>query len=180
MHTTRPQRGCRSPHGTNARYTAGCSCFDCCDAHAAYQRARGPKTTKTNVPVSVVAAHVRKLKAKGMSRRAITEMSGVSYKTLRNIDDGAYENVIADTAAALLALTGPLRSSDSTALISAWWTIRDIARAGRRGISRADIAAELGIARKSLPPKGQARIQAATAKRIREAIEKIKAERRAA
>lgn len=170
---SRPQRPTRSPHGTNARYVAGCSCFECCEAHAAYQRERGCRTVKTNVPLEVVRAHIDHLKREHrMSRRAIADMSGVSYKTLRNIDDGVFESVTAATAEALLALRGPV-ASDTTALISAAPTHRLIARLQARGISRRRLALEVGIAVKSLPQKGQRRVQARTAQRIREAAERL-------
>lgn len=176
---SRPQRGCRQPHGTNARYTAGCSCLDCCEAHAEYQRQRGPKTTVTNVPVEVLQRHVRVLKQRGMSRRAISDMSGVSYKTLRNIDDAVYDHVTADTAAALLELRGPI-PSETTALISARGTHQVIEGLQRLGFSLDRIAAECGWRRKSLPPKSQHRVQARTALRIRQAADRLRAERKGA
>lgn len=168
----RPQRACRQQHGTNARYVAGCSCLACCDAHAAYQRDRGPRPARTKVPLDEVAAHVHRLKRKGMSRRAIAEMAGVSYHTLRNIEGAVYVGVTRETADALLTLAGPI-TSDTTALIPAGPTMQLLARATAQGVSIAAIAAECGLSRKSLPQPTQRCVQARTAKRVAEAVERL-------
>lgn len=59
----RPQKPSRSPHGTNSRYIAGCSCLPCCDAHAAYMRDSrvGRTYVSQSVPTAVVQRHIKRL-----------------------------------------------------------------------------------------------------------------------
>lgn len=144
----RPQRNCRQPHGTIARYAAGCSCFECCEAwreYQAYQKAAGALTTDAEP----VRAHLRTLYRKGYSRRAVSEATGVAYRTLRAIDGRESSRVRCETHDAIMGFSGPPAGS------TAWVPIREatsiIQRLERAGWTRRAIAEHFGISRSSLP-----------------------------
>lgn len=162
----RQQRPCRQPHGTVARYAAGCSCFECCEAHRkymAFHKLEGPFTTDGDEARAII----RRLRAAGHSRRAIAEGAGLGYRTLRLIESGESSNVRVDTLEALKAYrTAPHRS---TAQIPARSTLRLIERMARSGMSRSEVAHRLGLSYgSSLPRKGQRTVRATTAARVEE------------
>jgi len=174
----RPQRQCDQPHGTIARYAAGCSCVECCDARRDYQaewKADGPRL----VDADPVAERIKVLGYNGWRTRGIAEQAGVSYNTVRYCRNGRRPKIHRDSAAAIMALPHqtPLMS-DSTALVPARSTLRTIERL-RRHHSLEEIGRECGVSRKSLPVQGQRSVQARTAKRVREAAKRLRARRRA-
>jgi hypothetical protein len=88
-----------SPHGTNARYSRGCHCKDCCDAHAQYAREYTRGETRT-----VDAAPIRTwLRAQpyGITMVDIAERTGVSVDKLRYIRAGKVERTSRRVAEAL-------------------------------------------------------------------------------
>lgn len=161
------------PHGTIARYQSGCSCLTCCDGWAEYQRVRKAENTPRIVDAAPVRDHIRALTSHGMKRRAIAEMSGVHYNTVRWIHVGVSERCHRDTAEAILSLRGPL-DSESTALIGAYQTLRLIARLRTEGHSTERIAAACGIKRGSLPQPGQRSVMAKNALRVKRAADALR------
>lgn len=156
----RPQRACRQGHGTVARYTAGCSCFPCCEAWREYQADRKENGSKT-VDGDLARARIAELRAQGFSRRAIAESAGLSYRGLRAIESGESARVRSETLDALLGATG--FPGDGTALVPADRTLALIARLHTR-MSLTRIAHELGMTRRSLPgTRPQQRVQTRTA-----------------
>ncbi len=171
--TDRPQRPCAQPHGTVARHQAGCSCLECCDAWAEYQR-EWKRDGARLVDAAPVRSHIRELMHNGWRTRGIAEQAWVSYNTVRYCRTGRRTAIHRDSAAAILSL--PLQTpfpTDSTALVPARSTLRLIERL-RRTHSLDEIAAAAGVSRKSLPQHGQRSVQARTAKRYREAAAKLR------
>lgn len=174
---TRPQRGCRQPHGTIARYVAGCSCFECCEANAAYQRrwkADHRAGIERVVAAGPVKEHILKLMRMGWGTRAIAEQAAVSYNTVRYVRTDRRSRISKECADAILTLRGAPLCTTSTALVPATPTLRLLERL-RRTFSLEEIAGAAGISRKSLPRHGQRSVQARTAKRIRDAADRLRA-----
>ncbi len=161
----RVQRSCRQPHGTVARHQAGCSCLPCCDAWAAYQR-EWKRDSARHVDAAPVRDYIRRLVYNGWRTRGIAEQAGVSYNTVRYCRTGRRPTIHRDSAEAILSL--PLQTpipTDSTALVPARSTLRRIERL-RAHHTLDEIAAAVGVSRKSLPQPGQRSVQARTAKRV--------------
>jgi len=146
----RRQRACHQPHGTNARYVAGCSCIECCDAHREYiaEYKRGANRTVDAAPVR---AHLAKLYAQGYSRRSIASSAQVSYGALRLIDgstpmrNGKYtQRVRIENAEAILALDKALPADHG-----GWLPVEEtralVARMRERGFTRQRIADAAGV-----------------------------------
>ena len=105
----RPQKPCRQPHGTVTRYVAGCSCLDCCEAHADYARESryGRSGYKPlNLAPDSVREHISNL---GLGVCEIARRAGVSRTTVRAIAAGRYGSVKRETAAAILGVDGGCR-----------------------------------------------------------------------
>lgn len=173
---TRPQRPCRQPHGTPARYSAGCSCLSCCNAWADYQKVRKAEIREgltRIVDAGPVREHIRWLIARGWRMRAIAEQSLVSFTTVHDVLDGRRPRVRREIAEAILTLGPTALPTDSTALVPAHATHRLLDRLYRRHGPEA-VARAMGISRRSLPRRAQIRVQARTAKRVREAAQLLK------
>jgi transcriptional regulator with XRE-family HTH domain len=108
-------------------------------------------------------AVIAKLRRRGFSRRAISEGTGLSYRTLRAIESGESHSVRQDTIAELRAFCSPPKGS--TALVSAARTHDLVARL-ERTMTRGQMAARLGIPRASIPASTQRRVQYRTQERI--------------
>jgi len=169
----RQTRPCRQPHGTVARYQAGCSCLTCCDAWRDYQ-AEWKLDRDRLIDAAPVAEHIERLIRLGWRTRGIAEQAGVSYNTVRYCRTGRRPAIHRDSAAAILSLTLRALPTDSTALVPARPTLELIERLNRSGVSLEAIAREVGVSRKSLPQPGQRSVQARTAKRVREAAERVR------
>lgn len=169
---SRPQRSCQQPHGTVARYQAGCSCFECCEANAAYQR-EWKQDRGRLVDASPVRAHIKTLMHHGWKTRAIAEQAGVSYNTVRYCRTGRRPTIHRDSAAAILELTTVPLVTPSSALVPARPTLLLIERL-RKDHSLEAIATACGLSRKSLPQPGQRSVQARTALRVKEAAARLR------
>lgn len=101
----RPRRACNAPHGTPARYRAGCSCIPCCDAWNTYQAAMPPLTD-----AALIRSHIEGLHRQ-MSYRAIAEAAGVSMRGLMQIVWGEHARVRSHMADAILGVDGPAETS---------------------------------------------------------------------
>jgi hypothetical protein len=174
--TPRPQRPCHQPHGTVSRYVAGCSCFECCEAWGAYQRDRKAERRagiERTVDAAPVREHIRKLMYSGWRTRAIAEQAALSYNTVRYVRKGWRTRITRESAEAILTLTCVPLATTSTALVPARPTLQRIERLRRR-FSLQAIADAAGVTRRALPQPGQRSVQARTARRIRDAAERLR------
>jgi AraC-like DNA-binding protein len=171
----RPQRPCAQPHGTIARYTAGCSCLACCDARRDYQREWKLDPGRT-VDAAPVAARIETLLRNGWRTRAIAEQAGVSYNTVRYCHNGWRPGIRRDSAAAIMSLPAqaPIPTA-SSALVPARAALRLIERLQADGFPTERIAQECGVSRRSLPQRGQRSVQARTYKRLVDASARLRA-----
>lgn len=174
--TARPQRRCLQPHGTVARYSAGCSCLSCCNAWADYQKLRKAERKEgftRIVDAAPAREHIRHLIACGWRMRAISEQSLVGFTTVHDVLDGRRLRIRRDISEAIMTLGPSARPTESTALVPARPTHRLIARL-RRDFSLEQIARAMGISRSSLPRPAQRSVQARTALRVREAAAQLR------
>jgi hypothetical protein len=174
---TRPQRPCLQPHGTVARYSAGCSCLHCCNGWADYQKVRKAEMKEgltRIVDAAPARAHIRKLIYNGWRMRAIAEQSLVSFTTIHDVLDGRRLRIRRDISDAILTITTTPLGTHSTALVPARPTHRLLERLYREH-GRCAVAGAMGISRGSLPRPGQRSMQAWAVKRVREAAETLKA-----
>jgi hypothetical protein len=157
----RRQRPCTRPHGTVARYAAGCSCFECCEAWRFYQRdyRAGEGRSVDGDPARRLIAYLERV---GHSRRAIAEGSGLSYRTLRAIESGESKRVHADTMEALKSYRHP--PTGSSALVPAEHTRHLLALITKRMTAQA-AADALGVSRRSLTTASQRCVQYRTQER---------------
>lgn len=102
----RSQKSCHDPHGTNNRYVAGCSCIDCCDAHAEYmKRARNGRVyVGISVDPKRARRHVMRL-LECFTVSEISRRSGVDRSTIRNIRDGNVSRIHQRTLEALAGVS---------------------------------------------------------------------------
>jgi hypothetical protein len=173
----RPQRACNQPHGTAARYLAGCSCLACCDAWAEWQREWKADPEPRLVDSAPVRDYIRLLIWNGWRTRGVAEQAGVAYNTVRYCRTQRRPTMTRDSAAAILSL--PLQTplpSDSTALVPARSTLRLIERL-RKHYTLTAIADACGVSRRSLPQVGQHSVQARVARRVVEAAKSLRAAR---
>jgi hypothetical protein len=170
---SRPRIGCLQPHGTLARYTAGCSCFDCCEAKNAYQRAYRVLGGNRLADAEPMRLHIERLKRAGWSDRAIAEQAAISHNTVRYVRTGRRVRVRQESVDAVLTLSIAPLATPSTALVPARHTLRLIDRL-RRDYSRKAIAYAAGLSPTSLPRNGQRSVQARTALRIRDAAKLLR------
>ena len=171
---SRPQRPCHQPHGTSARYIAGCSCLACCDANAAYLR-EWKRDGDRIIDAEPTRRHIAVLIYNGWRTRGIAEQAGVSYNTVRYCRTQRRTRIHRDSAAAILSL--PIQTpmgTASTALVPARSTLRLIARLHAQGFTMTAIAAECGWTRRSLPKAGQHSVQARTALNVKSAAETLR------
>lgn len=174
---SRPQRPCRQPHGTMARYVAGCSCFDCCNAWRDYLREKKTADQPSMVDATPIRDRIKVLEYNGWRWRGISEQAAVSYASVRDCRTGKRARVHREFAEAVMSL--PLQTpipTDSTALVPARSTLRLLERLRRQYGLRATAEA-CGVHWTSLPHRGQHSVQARTAKRIREAADRLDAQR---
>ena len=100
----RPQRPSNSPHGTDARYRAGCSCLPCCEAHAEWIRDQRAGQGNPWVSSREAAKHVRSLKRSGMTLLAISQSAAVSRRVVSDLRCGYRPRIRQSTADAILGV----------------------------------------------------------------------------
>lgn len=183
---TRPTKPTSAPHGTLTRYTAGCSCFECCEAKNAYQLEYLHDGRPRRVDVEPVRARLHELYRQGWSRGTIATAIGVHVGVLRLADGTSAASqgrdsrrvttrIRRETADAIMSFDGSLPGNYSGLLPAGPYrriAERMIARFGMN-----DAAKRMGVSRQWLlmltaPPGHPARttqIRARNALKVRDA-----------
>lgn len=134
------------PHGVRVRYILGCRCMLCRAANSRYEveRAAARKNGDWNGLVSTAAAraHLRKLRRKGVGRRAVAAVTGVSQAILQGIANGSRAHCRKRTETAILAVDGDARSDASIVPAGRTWTI--LRRLLAEGYTKTELARRLG------------------------------------
>lgn len=164
----------RQPHGTRARFAAGCACLPCRAANADYNRARIPTAWAHPLMIRHVKQHIATLRAAGLGMRQIAARSGIGRTRLNEIVRGigynrsrpAKRKLKVETANAILAVTvvGPTPGGSLVDAEPTWRLLDEMLDAG---YSKAAIARALGYATPALQFRRD-RITAASARRIAE------------
>lgn len=123
-------------HGDRRRYLSGCRCEDCTEGNTAYMRELRAKHRAgihvgTLVPAAPVRQHLRKLRAKHVGLRAVSECAKVPRSTLGYLLSGHKKSLRESTAKRILGVTANQRSDG--ALVSAaksWELIRELREEG--------------------------------------------------
>lgn len=133
-------------HGDRLRYMAGCRCDLCRRANTAYESARqaARKAGDWNglVPANKARAHLARLSAVNVGRRAVADASSVGDTVLTDIIAGRKKQIRARTERKILAVT-PAAAADH-ALIPAGPTWKLIDELLADGWSKAELARRLG------------------------------------
>lgn len=136
------------PHGNRLRYIAGCRCQDCRLANTEYekQRARARKEGDWNglVPAQQARQHMAMLSAKGIGRRTVRDITGVSNTILCAIIAGRKTTIRARTQKLILGITEA--AAPDSALVPAgpsWALIEELLA---DGYTKAALARAMGSA----------------------------------
>jgi hypothetical protein len=166
------------PHGTRARYAAGCKCMLCRAANSRYEtvRALARKNGDANPIVSADRArrHLAELSAKGIGRHSVHEACDVSEQILCAIIYGQRENIRARTERRILAVDeGARRGKCLMPAAPTWRLLRELLR---DGYSKVQIVEWMGGKRALQIKHGEgARITAATAMKVERVYNLIQA-----
>lgn len=134
------------PHGSRMRYIGGCRCDDCRAANTAYERERAVarKSGDWNgfVPSDKARAHILRLSAQGVGRRAIADASDVALSIVGRIRNGERPTIRARTERRILAVTVEMAADNATIdARDTWKLIRELLKAG---FTKLRLARELG------------------------------------
>lgn len=107
--------------GTHVKYSQGCRCQPCREAHRVYERNRkrqrmrpdGKGTTYQLVDATEVRKHLRWLATKGAGYRQLSKISGVSPSSIALIRSGKVTTVRDSTARKLLGVHAGLLLSNN-------------------------------------------------------------------
>lgn len=159
------------PHGTRARYVAGCRCEACTTANTAYGKEvyRRHRAGETNPIVLAETArkHIKKLSKHGVGNRSIAEVSGVRYRTISLIRSG--EQLRIRKSAEIAILNVGTDAATGRALIDAKPTLKVLDELVERGYSKAQLARWLGFKHPDLQIRGP-RVTAETAAKVRRMV----------
>lgn len=140
------------PHGDRLRYMAGCRCQECRGANTAYekQRAQARKAGEWNglVCADKARAHMAALSGRGIGRRTVGDVSGVSDAVLSAVISGRKRKIRAATEKAILAVTEAAAADHALLPAGPTWQLLDELIAW--GYAKAFLARELGNQRPAL------------------------------
>jgi len=98
----------RCPHGTRARYVAGCRCFQCRSANSLYQRQREQAIKEGDerglVPVTRSVRHIKALSEKGIGYKVVADAAGVASSIVSKMLWGGKKKIRKDTQAKILSV----------------------------------------------------------------------------
>lgn len=92
-------------HGTRAGYAKGCKCDPCCDANSSYEHQRQKGAATDLVDAGPARGHVRILRGRGATQKALARAADVNPKTIAELEDGTLARIRPETETAVLALT---------------------------------------------------------------------------
>lgn len=135
------------PHGTRLKYMAGCKCLPCRSANSRYEceRAAARRRGEYNGIVSADKAreHLRTLAAKGIGRRTVADIAGMSASAVQLISTGQRKGIRAMNEQKILAID-PTLALNGAQLIPAKRTWKRIKWLLSQGFTKREIARRLG------------------------------------
>ena len=168
--------GEKRPHGDRLRYMGGCKCVPCRAANSRYEteRAAARRRGEWNGIVSAAGAqrHLLRLADRGIGRRTVSDITGISHSTLQKIKTGERKHLRAMNEKKILAVSTDLQN-DAT-LIPAKETNRHIRWLLDEGFTRKSIARRLGYKSPALQ-FNRKRITARNARKIERLVSVLRA-----
>lgn len=136
----------RHEPGDRRAYRAGCRCYPCSDAYAAYHKGRQHSDWKPFVEVAPVREHIASLIAAGVPAAAIARRAQVSINTLSAIRGiGRASTIVrAENAARILAVRPTLDIVGAGGYINGTGTYRRLQSLHALGFPRTFLAARVG------------------------------------
>jgi superfamily II DNA or RNA helicase len=92
-------------HGTRKAYAKGCRCDACTDANSSYENTRVNGGGTDLVDAGKARGHVRILRARGASQKAIARAASLNVKTVAELEGGVLARVRPETEQDILELT---------------------------------------------------------------------------
>ena len=136
------------PHGTRARYMAGCKCFYCRRANSDYERLRQAARAAGDwdgiVSAQRAHKHLHKLSRQGIGRRAVSAATDIADSILHQIHLGTRAFIRARTERKILAVTAAARADHSLVPAGPLWRAIDALVAA--GFPKNFLAHRLGYA----------------------------------
>jgi hypothetical protein len=136
----------RHPHGVRVRYICGCRCMLCRAANSRYQTQRdlAKKNGDWNgiIPALRAREHLKMLQRRGIGRRLVAEICGVSQSMLADIKQQRKLNIRARTERAILSVTLEARANKTLVKASHTWALLNSLL--REGFTQTDLARRLG------------------------------------
>lgn len=153
-------------HGSRARYVSGCRCGACREANREYARLRTKLPPNPLVPAGRVQAHIERLSARGIGKRAVADVAKTSVTTIGELRTGRKTKLRKETADRILAAKFE-DCVDDRHLVDAAPTKKLLAKLLAMGFTRTDLARRLGSTGKvpSLQLKSD-KITAANARKV--------------
>lgn len=138
--------GADRPHGTRLRYMSGCRCDLCRKANSSYenerQKARKQGDWNGVVSAAKAQAHLNKLSAAGVGRRAVAAATDIAETVLLEIRSGRKTQIRGRTERKILAVSVAAASDAALTDAAPSWKLIDEMIEG--GYTRGRIAHELG------------------------------------
>lgn len=155
------------PHGTRARYKAGCRCLLCRAANARYEaeraQARAAGDNNSLVAADAAREHLLRLSREGVGTDAVSAASDIATSVIWRIRSRLSVSIRRRTEEKLLAVTKDALSD--SAVVSARPTWRQINALLAEGFTKAELARRLNYKTPCLQ-FGKKRILARTAARV--------------
>lgn len=158
------------PHGTRARYQAGCRCLACRIEIArlvlASKRRRRNGSFNGLVPIRPAQKHLRKLSRAGVGTRAVSDSTGIHRWKLETIKAGRQKYLRAEHERKILSVTKDLLADGAQISANETWMLVD--RLMRyEGFRQTDLASEIPINKSTLSQRRK-RITALNALRVKQ------------
>jgi len=155
------------PHGSRARYVAGCRCDDCRRANREYARERARAGDwRGLVDAAPARAHILALSAQGVGKHSVSAACDVGVTVIEEIRTGRKQRARKPTIDRILAVTSEAIADH--ALVKAgpsWRLLREILSTA--SLTKRELAQRLGSQAKTPALQlGRRRVLAATALRV--------------
>ena len=131
------------PHGTRARYVAGCRCEPCTIANREYARMRTKLPPNPLVSAGPARRHLLRLSERGIGKRSVAEVAKVGLTAIQDIKNGTKTRIRKETSDKILAAKFDDLVDDNH-LVDAAPTHRLIEKLLAQGFTRTELARRLG------------------------------------
>lgn len=157
------------PHGTKASYQRGCRCLPCRLAPARYQReyvARKKRGEMLLISPDETRERLLQLRKQGLGRRRVSELTGISERTLFMIIKGRCKTIHQNTARKVALVN---RNAAAQGInVAAQPTIKRLNTLKREGFTSAELGRRFGLKRELQIAKSGKLVKKRTEQRIKD------------